>query len=253
MPIKAVVFDAYGTLFDIQSVEAVINDAYPGYGEMITQIWRIKQLEYSWLRSMMRCYEDFGSVTQASLRYTLRVLGLSYEPAVFDRIMQKYVQLDVYPDTVDTLSALAAHDLAILSNGSPAMLDDLVRNTGVDRFLKATISVNEVQTFKPSPEAYGLVEKYLHLRPPDVLFVSSNPFDVCGAKAFGFKVAWIERVTAEAMAAACARCDLVTPVTMFRAIRQQMDELEMKPDYTVPALIHLPELLTAEAISVLRR
>lgn len=244
MPIKAVVFDAYGTLYDVQSVEAVTDEAYPGYGDMITQIWRIKQLEYTWLRSVMRRYEDFANVTRASLRYTLQLLGLSYEPDVFDRIMKKYVHLDVYPDTVAALASLGGRDLAILSNGSPSMLVDLVRNSGLDRFMKATISVDSARTFKPSPEAYALVEKHLGVAPPEVLFVSSNPFDVCGAKAFGFNVAWIERVSREAMAAACERCDLVAPVTMFRAIRQQMDELDASPDYSIPALTRLPELLT---------
>ena len=104
--INAVVFDAYGTLYDIQSVAAVTEQAFPGYGDIITQIWRIKQLEYTWLRSLMRRYEDFSVVTRDSLAYTLRVLGLSYDATAFDRIMEKYLHLDLYPDAKATLSAM---------------------------------------------------------------------------------------------------------------------------------------------------
>jgi 2-haloacid dehalogenase len=97
--------------------------------------------------------------------------------------------------------------------------------------------------FKPSPEAYALVERTLGIAPADVLFVSSNPFDACGAKAFGFQVAWIERVTTEAMARACETNDLVPPLTMFKAIRMQMDELGLEPDHRIAALSDLPNLL----------
>ena len=106
MTIKAVVFDAYGTLYDIQSVAAVTEEAFPGYGEIITQVWRIKQLEYTWLRSLMRRYEDFSVVTRNSLVYTLRCLGLEYDAATFDAIMDKYLHLDLYPDALASLAAL---------------------------------------------------------------------------------------------------------------------------------------------------
>jgi 2-haloacid dehalogenase len=103
MMINAVVFDAYGTLYDTQSVAAVTEDAFPGYGEIITQIWRIKQLEYAWLRSLMRRYQDFSTVTRDSLTYTLRCLGLQSDPGDFERIMDKYLYLDLYPDATATL------------------------------------------------------------------------------------------------------------------------------------------------------
>src|ERR1700679_2816101 len=106
MTIEAVVFDAYGTLYDIQSVATVTEEAFPGYGDIITQIWRIKQLEYSWLRSLMRHYEDFSVITRESLAYTLRVLGLAYDAAAFERIVDKYLHLDLYPDATATLAAL---------------------------------------------------------------------------------------------------------------------------------------------------
>jgi 2-haloacid dehalogenase len=242
--IKAVVFDAYGTLYDVQSVAAITDEAFPGYGEIITQIWRLKQLEYTWLRSLMQRYEDFSIITRDSLVYTLRCLGLKHDPGVFERIMAKYVHLDLYPDAMTTLAALKDRKLAILSNGSTDMLNSLVGNTGLDRILDATISVDSKRIFKPAPDAYTLIESNLGVAPSDVLFVSSNPFDACGAKAFGLKVAWIERVTPQAMAQVCQKSDLVAPLTMFRAIRMQMDELGLEPDYRVSGLSALVEILS---------
>ena len=242
MTFKAVVFDAYGTLYDIQSVAAVTEEAFPGYGEIITQIWRIKQLEYTWLRSLMRRYEDFSVITRESLAYALRALGLTYDAAAFARIMEKYLHLDLYPDALATLSALKGRKLAILSNGSTEMLTTLVRNSGLDRVLDATISIDSQRIFKPAPEAYTLIETRLGVRPIDVLFVSSNPWDACGAKAFGLNVAWIERVTPEAMALACVENDVVPPLTMFKALRTQMDELGLTPDYRIHALSELSDL-----------
>src|SRR6185437_12167269 len=195
MTIKAVVFDAYGTLYDVQSVAAITDEAFPGHGDMITQIWRIKQLEYSWLRSLMRRYEDFSVLTRESLSYTLKILGLKYDGAIFDRIMDKYVHLDLYPDARQALAALKGRKLAILSNGSSDMLNALVKNTGLDAVLDATISIDSKRIFKPSPDAYTLIESKLGVKPAEVMFVSSNPWDACGAKSFGLNVAWVERVT----------------------------------------------------------
>src|ERR1700753_1771519 len=240
MPIKAVVFDAYGTLYDIQSVAAVTEQAFPGYGEIITQIWRIKQLEYTWLRSLMRRYEDFSVVTRQSLAYTLRILGLRPDDGTFERIMEKYLYLDLYPDAAAALAAMRGRKLAILSNGSSDMLNALVRNSGLDQVLDATISIDAARTFKPSPDAYALIESRLGVQPADVLFVSSNPWDACGAKAFGLNVALIERVTPDAMALAFAKTDLIAPLTMFKAIRMQMDELGLEPDHRIRTLSQLP-------------
>jgi len=243
--IKAVVFDAYGTLYDVQSVAAITDEAFPGYGDIITQIWRLKQLEYTWLRSLMQRYEDFSIITRESLAYTLRCLGLKNDRGVFERIMEKYVHLDLYPDAIATLAALKNYKLAILSNGSTDMLNSLVANTGLDRILHAAISIDSKTIFKPAPDAYTLIESNLGVAPADVLFVSSNPFDACGAKAFGLKVAWIERVTPAAMAEACQKNDLVAPLTMFKAIRMQMDELGLEPDHRIRALAELPKLVAA--------
>src|SRR3954471_6313145 len=171
--IKAVVFDAYGTLYDIQSVASVTEAAFPGYGEIITQIWRIKQLEYTWLRSLMHRYQDFSVVTREALAYTLKALGLQHDADVFERIMGKYLQLDLYADAAAALAAMRGKKLAILSNGSPAMLGALVKNSGP--VPAAPISVDPQQIFKPSPEAYALIESRLGVKPGEVLFVSSNP------------------------------------------------------------------------------
>jgi 2-haloacid dehalogenase len=245
MTIKAVVFDAYGTLYDVQSVADVTEEAFPGYGEIITQVWRIKQLEYTWLRSLMRRYLDFAQVTQDSLVYTLRSLGLEHDRDRFDRIMQKYLHLDLYPDALAALALLGGRKLAILSNGSPAMLNALVKNTGLDRLLNATISVDAKKIFKPAPDAYTLIEEQLGVAPRDVLFISSNPWDACGAKAFGLNVAWIERVTPEAMALLCVETETVAPLTMFKALRTQMDELGVVPDHRIRSLQEIPKVVAS--------
>jgi 2-haloacid dehalogenase len=243
MTIKAVVFDAYGTLYDVQSVAEITEEAFPGYGDLITQIWRIKQLEYSWLRTLMRRYQDFATMTRDSLAYTLRVLGLQYDDDAFARLIDKYLHLDLYPDALDALNALKEKKLAILSNGSPEMLNALVRNSGLDSLLAATISVDAKKVFKPSPEAYSLIEETLGVTPSDVLFVSSNPWDACGAKSFGLNVAWIERVSSEAMALACVESEQVAPLTMFKALRTQMDALGVEVDHRIRSLSELPKVV----------
>jgi 2-haloacid dehalogenase len=243
--IKAVVFDAYGTLYDIQSVATITDQAFPGYGEMITQIWRIKQLEYTWLRSLMRRYEDFSVITRDSLAYTLRTLGLKYDASVFERIMDKYVHLDLYLDARRTLHGLKQYKLAILSNGSSDMLNTLVHNTGLDKVLDATISIDSKRTFKPSPEAYSLIESRLGVRPAEVMFVSSNPWDAIGAKSVGLNTVWIERVSSEAMVEAGRNSSFVPPLTMYKALRTQMDELGLAPDHRVHGLAALPDILSS--------
>jgi 2-haloacid dehalogenase len=242
MTIKAVVFDAYGTLYDIQSVASVTEQAFPGYGEVITQIWRMKQLEYTWLRSLMEQYEDFAAITRASLRYTLDALGLAHDKATLDRIVQKYLHLDPYPDAKQTLAALKGRTLAILANGSPEMLDALVHNSGLAPLLDATLSVDAVGVYKPSPRAYDLVERRFGIHPREVAFVSSNPFDVSGAKSFGFKVAWIERVTQTELAGACRDPLAIGPLTMFKATRLRPDPFDLQPDWTIRSLSELQTL-----------
>lgn len=243
MAIKAVVFDAYGTLYDIQSVATVTEQAFPGHGETITQIWRMKQLEYTWLRSLMQRYADFSTVTRESLRYTLDALGLPHDASTLNLITDKYLHLDPYPDAKATLAALNGYRLAILSNGSAGMLDALVNNSGFATLLDATLSVDDARIFKPSPRAYALVEQKLGIAPGEVVFVSSNPFDVSGAKSFGFKVAWIERVTRLALAGEVTNQQAIGPLTMFKATRLRPDPFGFDPDWTIGTLAELPGLL----------
>lgn len=241
MAIKAVVFDAYGTLYDIQSIASATEQAYPGHGATITQIWRLKQLEYTWLRSLMGRYEDFWTVTGQSLTYTLSCLGFPHDDASVGRIMEKYLHLDPYPDALPALSALSGYKRAILSNGSPAMLDALLRNTGLDRILDATISVDPAVTYKPSARVYDLIRDAFDVALDEVLFVSSNGWDVCGAKSAGLKVVWIERVTAQALAAELTG-GAATPLAMFKALRMRPDELGYAPDFQVHGLSELAEI-----------
>ena len=251
MIIKAIVFDAYGTLYDIQSVASVTDQAFPGYGELITQIWRMKQLEYTWLRSLMGRYKDFWEITQESLTYTIGCLGLKHDDKLFDQIMDKYCHLDLYPDARQALTALGDYKLAILSNGSPAMLNALVHNSGLETILDATISVDAIKIFKPSTRAYELIEVTLGVSPQHVLFVSSNAFDACGAKGFGLNVAWIERVSAAALAHELENNQVIRPFTMFKAIRMRMEQFDLEADYRIQSLAELPKLFPSGSVRAL--
>lgn len=243
MPIKAFVFDAYGTLYDVQSVAGVTDAAFPGHGDYITQAWRMKQLEYTWLRSLMGAYEDFWSVTRSSLAYTLKTLGLEASPELFERLADAYNNLKPYPDARAALESLAAYDRAILSNGSPAMLTALVANSGFGDLLKAVLSVDAKGVFKPDPRSYELVEERLGVRRDEVVFVSSNGFDVVGAKSFGFKVARIERVPPDALRDELNAPGTIGPRTMFKALRMQVEALDFDADWTVSSLSDLPNLI----------
>lgn len=239
MTIKALVFDAYGTLYDVQTVARATEAAFPGNGDYITQVWRLKQLEYSWLRSMMGRYEDFRTVTRDSLRYTLGTLGLDAAPAAFDQVIEAYNTLDPYPEAKQALGQLSRYKLAILSNGNQDMLDALVRQSGLDGYLQAVISVDAIKAYKPDARAYHLVEDRLGVRPDEVVFVSSNGFDVAGAKSFGFKVARIERVSAAALRQDLAGGTPMGPGLMYRALRTQTETLGYAPDAVVHSLLEL--------------
>lgn len=193
MTIRALVFDAHGTLYDTRSVLAKAERLCPGKGGLITELWRLKQLEYSWLRSLLGENEDFWEVTHAALNFALRDAGIEPAEAVRSALMEEYLHLEPYPEARPALAALTGNRLAILSNGSPKMLDALVRNSGLERWIETVISVDRVRTYKPSPACYALVEEILGIAKAEVLFVSLNGFDVTGAKAFGFEVAWIRR------------------------------------------------------------
>ena len=243
MTIKAVVFDAYGTLYDIQSVAAVTEEAFPGYGEIITQIWRIKQLEYTWLRSLMRRYEDFSVDHPGSLAYTS---GARAESRCGD-VRAHHGQISA-PRSLSGCDGRAGGDEGSQARDpfqrlAPACSTRWCATAASTACWMPPSASTPRKIFKPAPDAYTLIETTLGVPPAEVLFVSSNPWDACGAKSFGLNVAWIERVTPEAMALACVKSDVVPPLTMFKAIRTQMDELGLEPDYRIHALSELPELV----------
>lgn len=243
MPIKAIIFDAYGTLYDVQSVAHAVAAAFPRHSDYIVQMWRLKQLEYSWLRSMMGRYEDFQQVSRESLEYTLATLGLRADATTTQRLIDGYDNLAPYPEAEQALVALKAKcRLAILSNGSPAMLAALVRNSGLDRYLDAVVSVDTKQVFKPDPKAYELVQEQLGVQPDEVFFVSSNGFDVAGARSFGFQVARIERVTPASLHAELTGGP-IGPAAMFKAQRMQTEALGYEPSAILHSLLELPALL----------
>ena len=245
MTIKALVFDAYGTLFDVQSVAGVTDRAFPGRGATITQIWRLKQLEYTWLRALMDRYEDFWTVTRDSLDFTLRTLGLSAPPDLIWQIAEAYDALALYPEARAALEGLASHRLAIFSNGSPAMLKRLVAHAGIGELLETVISVDEIGVYKPDPRGYAHVEKRLGLARDEILFVSSNGFDVAGAKVHGFHVARIERVSAGRLRSELETAATIDPALMFKALRMQPEQLGFQADATIAALTDLVSYVAA--------
>ena len=228
--ISTLVFDAYGTLYETQSVRAKAEELWPGKGELIAQLWRLKQLEYTWLRALMQEYADFWEVTRAALDFALKAAGVEPSDAIRAPLMDNYLHLDPYPEARQALAALAGHRLAILSNGSPSMLEALVRNTGLDRWIKAVISVDAARTYKPHPSCYALVKQMLGVAREEVLFVSSNGFDVAGAKAFWFNAARIRRGGAGAD-------------TLYGMLRGRAEELGHAPDHVVSSLTDLPKCL----------
>ena len=192
-PPAAIVFDAYGTLFDVHSVVTLANELFPGQGDALSQRWRAKQLEYSWTLSLMRRYEDFWDVTGHALTFACHALKLSCKPSQHQRLMDSYLRLSAFPDASAGLARLAGHTLAILSNGSPKMLGAVVSSAGLDGVFKQVISVDEIRVYKPDPRVYQLAVDKLGVQPSSVLFVSSNAWDVGGAKAFGFRTCWVNR------------------------------------------------------------
>lgn len=202
MTIKAVVFDAYGTLFDVYAVTARLEVCCPGKGAAIAQLWRDKQIEYSRLVSLSdtsphgsRYYESFWSLTCKALDYALQRFGVTLNAEQTELILRQYHALDAFSENADVLASLRQKGIttAILSNGDPGMLAGAVTGAGFDALIDYVLSVDEVRHFKTTPQAYALVEQHLRIKPPEALFVSSNGWDVLGAQWFGFRVCWINR------------------------------------------------------------
>jgi 2-haloacid dehalogenase len=190
---RAFVFDAYGTLFDVHSVVLGAGNDIPGDLHALSTLWRQKQLEYTWLRSLMERYEDFWDVTAAALRSAVMQLKIDASDPQLDRLMQAYLRPSAFPDARPALDALKGTPLAILSNGSPKMLESAVRHNGLEQYFVEIISVDRAKTYKPSPRVYALATEVLNLPASEILFSSSNSWDAAGAKAFGYKVCWCNR------------------------------------------------------------
>jgi 2-haloacid dehalogenase len=192
--VQALVFDAYGTLYDVASVTALCDKHFPGHGSAISDIWRQKQLEYTWLSSLMGRYQDFWQLTAAGLRFACGSLALELSEEACRELMENYLQLKPYPEVPAALAALARRiPLAILSNGSPEMLLKVTQHNGLMPHLKHVLSVHELGIFKPSPRVYELAVRKLGVPKEAIGFVSSNSWDAVGAKAYGFHVFWINR------------------------------------------------------------
>jgi len=221
--IKSLAFDAYGTLFDVHSVVALGEQLFPGQGTALSNTWRLKQLQYTWSRSLMGRYQDFWKVTEDGLVVAAKSLKLDLDPSKRKQLMDAYLSLAAFPDVVPGLEQLkaAGYKLAILSNGAPKMLEAAAKNAGVDRFLSRIISVDEIKIYKPSPRVYELGPKGLGTAREATGFVSSNSWDAAGAANFGLPTFWINRG------------------------KQPMDELGIAPDREVEKITDLPALLKA--------
>jgi len=193
--VAALVFDAYGTLFDVHSVSRRAEALFPCKGAALSAAWRSKQLEYSWLRTLMGRYEDFDRVTRASLEWALESLGLEGGEAAQRALIDEYRRLAPFPEVPQVLEKLAAsRPLAILSNGHPDMLMAVVEHNGLrERFRGGVLSVHPARRFKPDSAVYRIAEEALGVPRPLVGFVSSNGWDAAGAKSFGFRAFWVNR------------------------------------------------------------
>ncbi|MCV2868778.1 haloacid dehalogenase type II [Defluviimonas sp. WL0002] len=226
MPIKVCIFDAYGTLFDVAAA-ARIAAAEPGRGALaaawpkLAEDWRRKQLEYSWLRAVMAAHVDFWQVTQDGLDWALEASALA-DPDLRERLLALYRELQAYPEVPAMLARLKDQGFAtaILSNGSPDMLQEAVRSAGIGDHLDDVLSVESVGVFKPAADVYGLVTKRFGCAAADVLFVSSNGWDAAAASAYGFRVAWVNRAGAP------------------------LDRLPGKPHHILSELSSIPDLAT---------
>jgi 2-haloacid dehalogenase len=215
---RAFVFDAYGTLFDVHSVVEAAREITSD-PHALSNLWRQKQLEYTWLRSLMGRYDDFWVVTGQALRFALRRLGIAAAEAQVEALMNAYLTLAAFSDVPAALRALPGMPLAILSNGSPMMLERAVRSSGLAGAFAHVLSVDEVRVYKPSPRVYELAPRALGVAPAEIVFVSSNAWDVAGAAAFGFTTCWCNRSNAPA------------------------EELQPAPDYEVDRLDAIRERL----------
>ena len=195
MPLKAIAFDAYGTLFDVYSVGALAEELFPAKGAQLATIWRDKQIEYTRLRTLCDQYADFWQVTEDALVYGCAALGLTLDDPARARLMGAYAELAAFPENARELMRLkeAGVPMSILSNGTPWMLEQAVSASGLSGFFDHVLSVDRVKKFKTAPEAYQLGPDTFDCAARDILFVSSNCWDICGATWFGYRTIWLNR------------------------------------------------------------
>jgi 2-haloacid dehalogenase len=192
-PAQMLVFDAYGTLFDPFSVQTACERLFPGFGATLSRLWRTKQLEYTWLRSLMNRYEDFWQVTEAALLFSCVSLRLRCAPEQREQLMQEYLRLRTYPDVLPALANLSGKRFFILSNGSPRMLEPLLESAGLARSFSGLLSADMVKVYKPSRLVYQLAVEATGVEKSAIGFISSNSWDIAGASSFGFQTFWINR------------------------------------------------------------
>ncbi len=221
--IGACVFDAYGTLFDVHSAVGRYRQRLGDQADSVSALWRTKQLEYTWLRSLMGRHEDFWQVTGDALDYALDANGID-DGELRSSLMDAYLELDCYPEVRTVLETLkaAGMKLAILSNGTPLMLQAAVSGAGLDDVLETILSVEDVGVYKPDPSVYQLAVDRLQIEESRISFQSSNSWDAVGAAAFGFRVAWVNR------------------------FNQRHERLSASPDAEIGTLEELPALVGVE-------
>ncbi len=192
---RAVLFDAYGTLFDVYSVGLLAEQLYPGHGERLAQLWRDKQIEYTRLVSMSGRYRPFWELTRAGLRFAALRLGLALDEGSEERLMNQYRHLSAFPENREVLLALRSRGIrgGILSHGDPGMLAVAVKSAGFSGLLAHVLSVHPLRKYKTDPAAYALGPQALGLPARDILFVSSNGWDAIGATWFGYTTLWVNR------------------------------------------------------------
>jgi 2-haloacid dehalogenase len=218
--IRACVFDAYGTLFDVAAAARTCGDELGDMAGALSSLWREKQLQYTWLRALQGRHADFWQVTGEALDFALETLGIN-GARLRERLMNLYLTLSAFPDARDTLARLkqAGMKTAILSNGTPPMLKAAVEGAQLDHLLDMVLSVEEVGIYKPHPRVYQLAVDRLGVEAPAIAFQSSNAWDAYAASAFGMRVVW------------CNRYD------------QRAERLPGKPDHEIRSLGELPALL----------
>ena len=192
-PLRALVFDAYGTLFDPFAVRTRAEELFPGNGAALSQLWRSKQLEYSWLRTLMGRYENFWNITEDALVFSCRTLELFCDKHQQEQLMQVYLTLPAFPEVKPALEKLSHFPLSVLSNGTPEMLSPLVAANGMTHFFKHIFSVDALRMYKPRPEIYQHAVASLGVPRDEIGFVSSNYWDIAGATSFGFRTYWLNR------------------------------------------------------------